>query len=116
MEATTAPWYAGLVGVLIGAVSSAATLLIQNIFQNRRDEKRLIVETAYKDYELRVKEKGVFNVFPFPVVLAYHEKTIELIQKGQLNKDSADQIYIAMRDMQQALDRAREKFESKQSS
>jgi|ERR1051325_1022 hypothetical protein len=111
MEAATAPWYAGLVGVVVGALATAAPQIIQNIFQSRREEKRLIVETAYKDYELRVKEKGTFNAFPFPVVLAYHEKTIELIQKGQLNEEAADKIFTAMNEMNHALERARKKFE-----
>ncbi len=116
MEATAAPWYAGLVGVLIGAISSAATLLIQNIYQSRRDEKRLIVETAFKDYELRVKEKDTFSAFAFPVLLAYHEKTIELIQKGQLDKDAAEKIFTAMNEMNLALEQARKKFEARQAS
>src|ERR1041384_254068 len=60
-----APWYTGLAGVALGGLCSAVTLFIQNVFQNKREEKRLIVETAYKDYELRVKEKGTFN-FPVP--------------------------------------------------
>jgi len=111
-----APWYAGLAGVAIGALSSIATLTIQNIFQNRREGKRLIVETAYKDYELRVKEKGVFNAFPFPVVLAYHEKTIELIQKGQLNQDAVEKIYRAMNEMNAALERASNKADTSLSS
>ena len=115
MEATTATLFSGFVGAIVGALSSIGTLWISNIFENRRDEKRLIVETAYKDYELRVKEKGVFNAFPFPVVLAYHEKTIELIEKGQLNEHSAEKIFTAMNEMNYALDRARKKFEAKHS-
>ena len=111
-----APWYAGLAGVLLGGLCSTVTLFIQNTFQNRREEKRLIVETAYKDYELRVKEKGTFSVFPFPVVLAYHEKTIELIEKGELNQEAAEKIFTAMNEMNYALERARKKFEAAQSS
>jgi hypothetical protein len=38
----------------VGAATSLATLVVQNIFQNRRESQRLLFETAFKDYELRI--------------------------------------------------------------
>jgi len=45
----------GLVGVMIGSLTSIVTLLIQNAYQNRRESQRLIFDTAFKDYELRFR-------------------------------------------------------------
>jgi hypothetical protein len=61
----------GLIGAAIGSFSSIGTLIIQNRFQNRRDSTRLLFETAFRDYELRVHDLPE-NRAAFPVILAYH--------------------------------------------
>ena len=67
---------AGLVGAIIGSLTSIGTLIIQNFFQNRRESKRLIFETAYKDYELRFlhTNQSTPQRAAFPIFLAYHQK------------------------------------------
>jgi hypothetical protein len=46
--------------------------MVQNVYQNRRESTRLLFETAYKDYELRIL-KLPENIAAFPVILDYHE-------------------------------------------
>ena len=55
----------GLIGAAIGALSSWVTLIVQNHYQNQRDRTRLLYETAYKDYELRILRLPD-NVATFP--------------------------------------------------
>ena len=56
---------AGLIGALIGALTNIGTLIVQNIYQSRRDMIRLVFDTAYKDYELRIRALPE-NVAAFP--------------------------------------------------
>jgi hypothetical protein len=61
----------GLVGVMIGSLTSIVTLLVQNAYQNRRESQRLVFDTAFKDYELRFKHagEGTPQRASFPVLL-----------------------------------------------
>lgn len=105
----------GLVGALIGSLTSIGTLFIQNAFQNRRESKRLIFETAFKDYELRFRyeAEGTPRRAAFPVILAYHEKMIELIEKKKLTPEAAREILAAQVEMGEALQKAVENMEPK---
>ena len=105
----------GLVGAMIGSLTSIGTLVIQNAFQNRRESKRLIFETAFKDYELRFRfeAEGTPRRAAFPVILAYHEKMIELIEKGKLTPRAAGEILDAQVEMGEALQKAVENLDAK---
>jgi hypothetical protein len=82
----------GLVGALIGALSSLLTLVVQNVYQNRRESTRLLFETAYKDYELRILQLPE-NRAAFPVILAYHQQMMSLIDKGELTPASMKAVF-----------------------
>lgn len=94
-----------LVGAMIGSLTSLATLVVQNVFQNRRESKRLLFETAFKDYELRIVHLPE-NRAAFPVILAYHQKMIELIERGQLTPGAAKEILGMQSEMGEALQKA----------
>ncbi len=71
---------AGLIGALIGSLSSIITLFVQAYFQNKREARRITIETAFEDYKMRwlhASEKTP-QMAPFPVILAYHHKMVEL--------------------------------------
>lgn len=104
----------GFAGTLVGAFSSIATQMVQNRNQNRAELRKTIVDSAYKDYELRFKSEGAGPVgfFQFPVMLAYYQKTIELIEKEELTPENAKKIVIAMGKMRDALLNASQEFES----
>jgi hypothetical protein len=82
----------GLIGAIIGALSSLLTLVVQNVYQNRRESARLLYETAYKDYELRIL-KLPENRAAFPVILAYHQQMMSLIDKGRLTPASMKDVF-----------------------
>lgn len=95
----------GLIGALIGSFTSLATLIVQNIFQNRRESRRLLYETAYKDYELRILNLPEHRA-AFPVILAYHQKMVELIESGHLTPQAAKEILRMQTEMGAALRKA----------
>ena len=82
----------GLIGAVIGALSSVLTLVVQNVYQNRRESTRLLFETAYKDYELRIQQLPE-NRAAFPVILAYHQQMMSLIEKGELTPASMKDVF-----------------------
>ncbi len=92
----------GLVGALIGSLTSLSTLIVQNVYQNRRDSTRLLFETAYKDYELRILHLPE-NRAAFPVILAYHQQMMQLIDKGNLTPDAAKGVLRMQADMAAAI-------------
>ena len=98
----------GLIGAMIGSLTSIGTLLVQNAFQNRRESQRLIFDTAFKDYELRFRyaTESTPQRAAFPVILAYHQKMIDLIEKGKLTPFAAKEILKAQVEMGKALQRA----------
>jgi len=81
----------GLVGALVGALASVATIYIQGLLQNRLETRRLLYETAYKDYEIRILHPGPNSpgVAAFPVILSYHQKMAALVESGKLTPNSA---------------------------
>jgi hypothetical protein len=88
----------GLIGAAIGALSSLLTLIVQNVYQNRRESTRLLFETAYKDYELRILHLPD-NIAAFPVILAYHKQMMRLSDKGKLTPATMKEVFEAQADM-----------------
>lgn len=105
----------GLIGVLLGSLTSIGTLFIQNVYQNHRDTQRLIFDTAWKDYKLRTRYATQSTPRPaaFPVILAYHQKMIDLSEKGQLTPLAAKEILDAQAEMGEALQKAVDEIETK---
>jgi hypothetical protein len=101
----------GVVGAMIGSLTSLATLIVQNTYQNRRESTRLLFETAFKDYELRILHLPE-NRAAFPIILAYHQKMIELIEDGKLTPDAARQILKMQSEMSAAVQSAVADLES----
>jgi hypothetical protein len=94
----------GLIGATIGALSSLLTLMVQNVYQNRRESTRLLFETAYKDYELRILHLPK-NIAAFPVILDYHQQMMSLIDKGNLTPAAVKDVFDRQGDMNAAVQR-----------
>jgi hypothetical protein len=92
----------GLIGALIGSLTSLGTLIVQNVYQTRRESTRLVFETAYKDYELRIL-KLPDNIAPFPVILAYHQEMARLIEHDRLTPEAAKGLMSAQAAMTAAI-------------
>ena len=101
----------GLVGAMIGSLTSLATLVVQNVFQNRRESRRLLFETAFKDYELRILHLPE-NRAAFQAILAYHQKMIQLIESGRLTPSAAREILRIQSEMGTAIQTAVGDFEA----
>jgi hypothetical protein len=95
----------GLIGAIVGALSSWVTLIVQNRYQNRRDRTRLLYETAYKDYELRIRELPG-NIAAFPVILDYHQQMMSLIDTGNLTPATVEDVLGRQAAMNAAVQRA----------
>jgi hypothetical protein len=97
---------AGLVGALVGAFTSIATIVIQGRLQTRREGARLLFETAFHDYELRIDRYGQDGAplpAPFFVILAYHQKMMALADRGQLTPAKVGEILAAQTEMIEGL-------------
>ncbi len=105
--------WTGFAGTLIGSLTSIATLAIQNAAQRRKESQQLIVDSAFKDYELRFRYQapGTPGFFPFPVMLAYYQKTLQLIESSNLTPETAGEIVDAMGKMRDALAQAGHDFD-----
>jgi hypothetical protein len=95
----------GLIGALIGSLTSIGTLLVRANFEREREMRRLTFEVAFKDYELRVLHSNEHTpqIAPFPVILAFHEKMLQLMDQERLTPDAAKEILDAQGDMSRAL-------------
>jgi len=111
--------WSGLAGAVVGSLTSIGTMVVQNLFSARRDFQKLIVDTAFRDYELRFHaaaehDRGTMALFPLPVMLVYHQTMIDLAKTGRLTPDSAREIYRKMVEMRDSLAKAHEDYEAAQ--
>ena len=81
---------AGLVGALIGAAASIATIVIQARVQARRDRTKEALVLALEDWKAKLelaKDRGGLAL-PMAVYVHYHMKLLELAEKGDLTGES----------------------------
>ena len=84
------PLVSGLIGALIGAGTSIATVIVQAHFQNKRDRTKDAVGLALEDWKTRlaiVTQKGGTGL-PLAVFVQYHTKLMELAEQGQITPEA----------------------------
>ena len=79
------PVVSALMGALIGAMASVATILISSHFENRRYLSRLAYEAALADYKLAHELGG--KIAPLTSFIHFHIECMKLINDGKLNQD-----------------------------
>lgn len=95
---------AALVGALIGSLSSIATLLIQTHYQSKREFKQLAIEMAMEDFKFRLEnESDRIRPASAPVLIAYHDKIIDLVLKGQLTAERMREVLKVQADLNTAI-------------
>ena len=86
---------AGLVGALIGSLTSIGTIFIQQRAQNKRERHNQVITAATKHFELAIRMaeiNGRGSVQPFAVYLEHQYELYELLEKGELNKETLKEV------------------------
>jgi hypothetical protein len=105
-------WAAGLIGAVIGALSSFGGIWIQSRNQHRREMAKIVMETAAQDRQTQIDlatKKGASGPIP-PVILYahYHAELLKLISSGRLTNKRLEKLHSDNREMWlliQALDK-----------
>lgn len=90
------PLLAGLVGALIGSVTSIATIYIQQRAQNKRERANQIFQAATEQFKLAIevaKIRGNGAILPFATFLHHHNQLYELLENSNLNANSLKKIH-----------------------
>jgi len=105
-------WAAGLVGAVVGALSSFGGIWIQSRYQHRREMTKIVMETAAQDrlaqIELATKAGRGGPVPPVILYVHYHAELLKLVSSGKLTSDRLEKLHIDNMEMWrqiQALDK-----------
>lgn len=83
-------WAVGLIGALVGSVSSFAGIWIQSRHQHKREMTKMVMESATKDrdhlFDLAAKSGKGGPLPPVVLFVHYHAELFKLMGKGQLNQ------------------------------
>lgn len=83
------PLLSGLIGALIGATASIATIIVQSRSQNKRERIKMAAQIAMEDVKISMEialKSGKRTVIPAPTVyLHYHMKLMELLENNNLD-------------------------------
>jgi hypothetical protein len=100
-------WAAGLIGALVGSVSSFAGIWMQSRYQHRREMSKMIMESAAKDrndlLELSMKTGRGGPVPPVVLFVHYHAELFRLMGKGQLNHKRLKKLHDENKEMWQLI-------------
>ena len=102
----------GLLGALIGAGASLATVWIQSNSQAKRDRMRLVIELALEDYKSRLdfgKSSGRPYALPsITLFLHYHLELAKLLEKGSVTSSDLQRLTRENREIDAELDRLKD--------
>lgn len=78
---------AGFVGALIGAAASILTVLIQSVYQAKRERMNIVTTLALDDYKTKIELARAKGGAVFPVVLNlhYYLEVAKLLEKGNIS-------------------------------
>jgi hypothetical protein len=100
---------AGLLGALIGAGASIATVWLQTNLQAKRERLKLASELAQADYNASlnlVKSSGrSFSMPPVSVYLHYHLALIALMERGNVKPADIEKLMAENREILSAIER-----------
>ena len=91
IESEYLPLVAGLVGALIGSITSIATIYIQQRGQNKRERANQIFNAATEQFKLAIevaKVRGNGAIPPFATFLHHHNQLYTLLENNNLNAAS----------------------------
>ena len=117
MDSILVPQLSGLVGVILGSLTSIITIIIQARNENKRAISKNVVELALKDYEITTEHAKTHGntVFPLSLYVHYHTRIMAYIIKDQLNKENLEKISLEQDELRElyTADTKRKKTEKK---
>jgi hypothetical protein len=90
------PAVSALLGALIGALASVATIWIQARIGDRRARAKLVYDSASADFNRRIalldKAEKPYDVLPLVVYLHYHERLLSLIERDAMTPGNLEKV------------------------
>lgn len=106
-SSTLVPLLAGLVGAIIGALSSVLTIWIQQNGQSRRDKMRIASEMAKSQYEFtyrHLKDTGGGKfILPLCTFQHMHFEILTALEKNELSEKTVKEIYEKNKKLEEAI-------------
>ena len=101
------PLLAGLVGAIVGALSSVLTIWIQQNGQSRRDKMRIASELAKSQYEftyehLKDNSGGKF-ILPLCTFQHMHFEILTALENNELSEQTIKEIYERNEKLEEAI-------------
>jgi hypothetical protein len=92
MDLSLVPLISGFIGALIGAAASVVTIIVQSHYQNKREFRRMAFEAAIEDHriacDIAKANQQPAQVAPLTAFLHFHYRYLGLLEKGDLNADT----------------------------
>ena len=86
----------GLVGALIGALSSIITIYIQVRITGKREKSKLIFNTALEEHKKRIDHemaiKSGASIPPLVTAILWYYKILKLLEKDKLNTKTIENL------------------------
>jgi hypothetical protein len=87
---------AGFVGAIIGAAASILTVLIQSVYQAKRERINIVTTLALDDYrtkiELAKRTGGGGGIPPAVLFLHYYLEVAKLLEKGDISPSDIERL------------------------
>ena len=91
MENVYVPLISGLVGALIGSISSVLTILIQSRYQAKRELVGHAVQIAFLEFKYHMENSAPrSSVLPISIYVHNQVKTLQLIADNKLTPDAIE--------------------------
>jgi hypothetical protein len=101
---------AGLVGALIGAGASVATVWIQSSNHAKRDRLRLVMELSLEDYkhhlEMAKASGKAVTIPPITLFLHYHLELAKLMETGTISAKDMEKLTESNTEIHRAIEMA----------
>lgn len=106
MENVYLPLISGLIGAVIGSLSSILVMLIQSHYQAKRELINQGIQIAFNDYKTQLEHaKPGAIAQPISLFVHYHTKMIRLASKGKLTPTALKKLDVELKSLMEAVDK-----------
>lgn len=110
MENIILPLLIGVVGAIIGSLTSLITIFVQSHYEKKRALVNNSVELALEHYKIAfetAKSRGD-QIYPLSLYLHYHVRVMEYAVKKKLSKEALLQIDKEQKELKEVMDKLNE--------